>query len=70
MIGGLVLLILSLLLGTSVDVAVTAVECAKTVIAQVNPQMPRTHGDGLIHISCIGMSLLLQFQAYSNDYLG
>jgi acyl-CoA hydrolase len=40
-------------LGTSVDVAVTAVECAKTVIAQVNPQMPRTHGDGLIHISCI-----------------
>eukprot|EP01121_Diplochlamys_sp_Union-15-3_P017977 TRINITY_DN6444_c0_g1_i1.p1 TRINITY_DN6444_c0_g1~~TRINITY_DN6444_c0_g1_i1.p1 ORF type:complete len:486 (-),score=64.60 TRINITY_DN6444_c0_g1_i1:40-1428(-) len=40
-------------LGTSVDVAVTAVECAKTVIAQVNPQMPRTHGDGLIHITCI-----------------
>lgn len=38
-------------LGLSVDVARTAVNCAKYVIAQVNPQMPRTHGDGMIHIS-------------------
>lgn len=36
-------------LGTSVDVAKSAVENAKLVIAQINPQMPRTHGDGLIH---------------------
>jgi acyl-CoA hydrolase len=36
-------------LGTSVDVARTAVNCAKIIIAQVNPQMPRTHGDGMIH---------------------
>ncbi|MFP5039525.1 acetyl-CoA hydrolase/transferase family protein [Parasediminibacterium sp. JCM 36343] len=36
-------------LGVSVDVARTAVNCAKKVIAQVNPQMPRTHGDGMIH---------------------
>ncbi len=36
-------------LGTSVDIARTAVNCAKFVIAQVNPQMPRTHGDGMIH---------------------
>jgi len=36
-------------LGTSVDVARTAVNCAKYIIAQVNPQMPRTHGDGMIH---------------------
>lgn len=36
-------------LGVSVDVARTAVNCAKYVIAQVNPQMPRTHGDGMIH---------------------
>jgi 4-hydroxybutyrate CoA-transferase len=40
-------------LGTSVDVARAAVDSAKTIIAQVNPQMPRTHGDGLIHISQI-----------------
>ncbi len=36
-------------LGVSVDVARTAVNCAKHIIAQVNPQMPRTHGDGMIH---------------------
>jgi acyl-CoA hydrolase len=40
-------------LGTSVDVARAAVDVAKTVIAQVNPKMPRTHGDGFIHISRI-----------------
>ncbi len=38
-------------LGVSVDVARTAVNCAKHIIAQVNPQMPRTHGDGMIHTS-------------------
>ena len=37
-------------LGVSVDVAVAAVQTAKHVIAQVNPNMPRTHGDGLIHV--------------------
>lgn len=36
-------------LGVSVDIARSAVSCAKHIIAQVNPQMPRTHGDGLIH---------------------
>jgi acyl-CoA hydrolase len=38
-------------LGTSVDAALSAVRHAKTVIAQVNPQMPRTHGDGHLHVS-------------------
>ncbi len=38
-------------LGTSVDIAAAAVKSAKTVIAQVNPRMPRTHGDGIVHIS-------------------
>lgn len=38
-------------LGTSVDIARSAVKHAKHVIAQVNLQMPRTHGDGIIHIS-------------------
>jgi len=35
-------------LGTSVDVALAAVETARLVIAQVNPRMPRTHGDGFV----------------------
>ena len=38
-------------LGTSVDITRSAVKNAKHVIAQVNRQMPRTHGDGIIHIS-------------------
>lgn len=37
-------------LGTSVDATRAAVQSAAHVIALVNPQMPRTHGDGLIHI--------------------
>ncbi len=38
-------------LGTSVDISATAVKNARHVIAQVNPKMPRTFGDGIIHIS-------------------
>jgi 4-hydroxybutyrate CoA-transferase len=38
-------------LGVSVDVSRAAVESARRVIALVNPQMPRTHGDALCHIS-------------------
>src|SRR6266496_728905 len=37
-------------LGTSVDIAKAAVETSKIVIAQVNPKMPRTHGDGFVHV--------------------
>lgn len=38
-------------LGVSVDVALAAVESATRVVAQVNPRMPRTHGDGILHVS-------------------
>ncbi|MCC6282942.1 MAG: acetyl-CoA hydrolase/transferase family protein [Saprospiraceae bacterium] len=38
-------------LGTSVDIARSAVNTAEYVIAQVNPQVPRTHGDGMIPVS-------------------
>ena len=40
-------------LGTSVDIAKAAVEISKIIIAQVNPKMPRTHGDGFLHIKKI-----------------
>lgn len=40
-------------LGVSVDATLAAVQSARTVIAQVNPNMPRTHGDGILHISDI-----------------
>ena len=38
-------------LGVSVDIAITALKMAKICIAQINPRMPRTHGDGFVHIS-------------------
>lgn len=40
-------------LGTSVDTVRAAVDMAKIVIAQINPRMPKVHGDGFIHLSQI-----------------
>lgn len=40
-------------LGTSVDITLPAVEKAKVIIAQINAHVPRTHGDGIIHIKDI-----------------
>ncbi|PZR25551.1 MAG: 4-hydroxybutyrate CoA-transferase [Citrobacter freundii] len=40
-------------LGTSVDIARSAVRNAKLVIAQVNVNMPRTLGDGIVHVNDI-----------------
>ena len=37
----------------SVDVTKSAAENADIVIAEVNPNMPRTHGDGIIHVDDI-----------------
>ena len=39
--------------GISADIAYSAVECARVVIAQVNKYMPRTFGDPVIHVSKI-----------------
>lgn len=38
-------------LGVSIEATLAAIENAKHVIAQVNPNMPRTLGDGIIHVS-------------------
>ncbi len=40
-------------LGVSVDVTREAVRNARLVIAQINPRMPRTHGDSFIHVDDI-----------------
>jgi len=40
-------------LGVSVDVTKTAAELADYVIAEVNPNMPRTLGDSFLHVSQI-----------------
>lgn len=40
-------------LGASVDISIGAVRTAKKIIAQINPNVPRTFGDSQIHISKI-----------------
>ncbi|MDC9723863.1 MAG: acetyl-CoA hydrolase/transferase C-terminal domain-containing protein [Urechidicola sp.] len=42
-------------LGVSVEATLAAIDNATYVIAQVNSQMPRTHGDGIIHITEIDL---------------
>ncbi len=40
-------------LGTSVDTMLTAIRCARVVIAQLNRAMPRTLGDSFVHVDQI-----------------
>ena len=40
-------------LGISVDLTKAAIENAEIVIAEVNPEMPVTHGNSFVHISNI-----------------
>ena len=58
-------------LGTSVDVAKSAAFTAKIIIAQINPNMPRTHGDAFIPFSLIEYAVEVNDElpevSYSND---
>lgn len=55
-------------LGTSVDVARSAVSTARIVIAQVNPKMPRTLGDSMIHYSKISKMVWHEEELLTVDY--
>jgi acyl-CoA hydrolase len=44
-------------LGTSVDAALAAVRAATTVVAQLNPSMPRTLGDSFVHVDEIELAV-------------
>jgi acyl-CoA hydrolase len=37
-------------LGVSVDVSLTAAECSRRVIVEINDRMPRAHGDTFLHV--------------------
>lgn len=45
-------------LGVSVDITKSAARAAQHVIAQVNPRMPVTHGDSMLHVSDIDAFVL------------
>jgi 4-hydroxybutyrate CoA-transferase len=38
-------------LGVSIDASLTAAQCARHVIVEINERMPRTHGDTFLHVS-------------------
>jgi acyl-CoA hydrolase len=40
-------------LGVAVECTKTAAQCARLVIAEINPRMPRVHGDAFVHASKI-----------------
>lgn len=52
-------------LGVSVDCAKAAAETAKIVIAEINPRMPRVHGDGFLHIDDIDYAIEVEREVYS-----
>lgn len=52
-------------LGVSVDTAKAAVEAAGIVIAQINPRMPRVHGDGMVHVNNIHYAIEHSTELYS-----
>lgn len=55
-------------LGTSVDVARAAVDSSKYVIAQVNPKMPRTLGDSMLHVKRIDKMVWHETELLTIDY--
>ena len=57
-------------LGVSVDVARSAVNTAKKVIAQINPNVPRTHGDGLIHTKRFNAMVYCEDPIYEKTFGG
>ncbi|MFN3640078.1 MAG: acetyl-CoA hydrolase/transferase family protein [Flavobacterium sp.] len=54
-------------LGVSVEASVAAIENAKIVVAQVNMQMPRTFGDGILHVSEIDYLVEVDIPLYAHD---
>ncbi|WP_297332115.1 acetyl-CoA hydrolase/transferase C-terminal domain-containing protein [Flavobacterium sp.] len=54
-------------LGVSVEASVAAIENAKFVVAQVNPQMPRTFGDSVIHESEIDFLVEANVPIYGHE---
>ena len=54
-------------LGVSVEATLAAIENAKIVIAQVNPQMPRTFGDGILHVSEINYLVDVNLPIYGHE---
>jgi len=53
-------------LGLSVDVTLPAIQTAKHVVALINPNVPRTHGDGIIHKKSIDFGVEIDLPIYAS----
>ncbi len=54
-------------LGPSVDVTRAAVDHARQVVAVVNPRVPRTHGDGFVHVSRLDFAVQWEGPLYEGE---
>jgi acyl-CoA hydrolase len=54
-------------LGVSVEAMHAAIRSARTVIAQLNPAMPRTHGESFVHVSQIDLGVEVNLPPYAVD---
>lgn len=48
-------------LGVSVDIVRAAVDSASLILAEVNPRMPRTHGDSFLHVDHIARLVPVEY---------
>lgn len=53
-------------LGISVDASHAAVQEAALVLAEINPNMPRTHGDGFVHVDDIDFGVEVDAPIYEH----
>ena len=54
-------------LGVSVDVTLSALRSADIVVAQVNDQVPRSHGDGIIHTDQIDYAVEVSQPIFAHE---
>ncbi len=55
-------------LGTSIDIARSATLTAKKIIAQVNPNMPRVHGDAFVPVSAFDAAVWVDEKLPETNY--
>jgi acyl-CoA hydrolase len=56
-------------LGVSVDIVIAAIENGKTIIAQINPKMPRTFGDALVHLNNFSACVLVDEEIHEMKFV-
>lgn len=56
-------------LGVSVDIVISAVEMGKKIIAQINHRMPRTMGDGIIHLNNFAACVLVDEEIHEMKFI-